>query len=164
MDRLHDFWDWSTRDSYDWLNLLLAVVGFGLTIVAIFQATGAKRAATGAREAVWRRTASAEFQRLANLGAQLDFYAKYEKRVETAAINSILRPAYSEARRNFESELATASKKDLDEIELSLNNFSNWLTTEEAFEAHLQDIKTSAAASTAALSGLAGQLQQRERK
>lgn len=151
------------RDWFDWTNASVGLVGLALTIVAIVQATGAKKAATGAKEAVWKRTASAAFQELARLGVQLDLYTSAQRLGEASALSKILRPSFTEARSNFRLELAKVSPTSLDEINEKLEMLSEWLSDSRIFDLHLQDAKAAAADSSAALSGIAGQLQQRER-
>jgi len=151
------------RDWFDWSNASVGAVGLVLTIVAIVQATGAKRAATGAKEAVWKRTASAAFQELARLGVQLDLYTSAQRLGEASALSKILRPSFTEARSNFGHELVKVSSKSLDEINGNLERLSEWLSDSKKFDEHLQEAKAAAANSSAALSGIAGQLQQRER-
>ena len=151
------------RDWFDWTNASVGAVGLLLTIVAIVQATGAKRAATGAKEAVWRRTASATFQELARLGVQLDLYTSAQRFGEASALSKILRPSFTEARSNFGLELVKVSHQSLDAINEKLEKLSEWLSDSQVFDTHLQDAKAAARDSSAALSGIAGQLQQRER-
>jgi hypothetical protein len=50
------------RDWFDWTNATVGIVGLGLTVAAIFQATGAKKAAEAAREAIWKREATDSFR------------------------------------------------------------------------------------------------------
>jgi hypothetical protein len=151
------------RDWFDWTNATVGAIGLVLTVLAIIQATGAKKAATGAKDAVWKRTASAAFQELARLGVQLDFYTSAQRFGEASALSRILRPAFTEARNNFKSELDKVQQGRLDEINQDLDRLTEWLSDSATFDAHLQGAKAAAANSSAALSGIAGHLQQRER-
>jgi hypothetical protein len=151
------------RDWFDWTNATIGVLGLGLTILAIIQARGAKKAALGAKEAVWKRTASAAFQELARLGLQLDVYASAQRFGEASALSRILRPAFTEARDNFKFELDKVQQDRLDEVNRNLDQLTEWLSDSGIFDAHLQDAKAAARNASAALSGIAGHLQQRER-
>jgi hypothetical protein len=59
------------HDLFDWTNSGVGVAGLALTIGAIWQATGAKRAAQDARKAVYRRDASDDAKRLERLASGL---------------------------------------------------------------------------------------------
>jgi hypothetical protein len=59
------------HDMFDWSNAGVGVAGLALTIAAIFQATGAKKAARQAREAVYRRNALDDVKRLERLASSL---------------------------------------------------------------------------------------------
>jgi hypothetical protein len=52
------------HDWIDWSNSGVGVAGLALTIGAIWQATGAKKAATEARQAVYQRNAAEDIERL----------------------------------------------------------------------------------------------------
>jgi hypothetical protein len=59
------------HDLFDWSNAGVGAVGLILTVGAIWQATGAKRAAQDARKAVYRRDASDDVKRLERLASGL---------------------------------------------------------------------------------------------
>lgn len=59
------------HDWFDWSNAGVGVTGLGLTVLAVWQATGAKQAAQGARQAVYRRDASDDVKRLERLASSL---------------------------------------------------------------------------------------------
>jgi len=59
------------RDWFDWTNSGIGVAGLLLTTGAIWQATGAKRAASEARQAVYRRNALDDLRRLERLASGL---------------------------------------------------------------------------------------------
>jgi hypothetical protein len=59
------------RDWFDWTNCSVGGVGLLLTITAIWQAHGAKDAAQDARQAVYRRNASEDVNRLKRLSLSL---------------------------------------------------------------------------------------------
>ena len=151
------------RDWFDWTNFTIGIVGLVLTVLAIIQATGAKAAARDAQKAVWKRTASAAFQELAHLGSQLDSQTGLQRFEAASTISRILRPKFSEARSNFGPELGSANQQSLAKINDQLELLSGWLSDSRVFDANLREAKAAAADSSAALSGIAGQLQQRER-
>jgi hypothetical protein len=59
------------RDWFDWTNASVGGAGLLFTIAAIWQATGAKRAAQEARQAVYSRNASEDVNRLERLALSL---------------------------------------------------------------------------------------------
>jgi hypothetical protein len=72
------------HDMFDWSNSGVGVVGLGLTIGAIWQATGAKKAATDAKEAVYRRNAADAMVEIVRIAEQLNISVLYERRVEAS--------------------------------------------------------------------------------
>ena len=73
---LHDFFDWS--------NSGVGVAGLALTLGAIWQATGAKKAAKEARNAVSRRNAADAMVEIVRTAEQLSTSVLYERRVEAS--------------------------------------------------------------------------------
>jgi hypothetical protein len=59
------------HDWFDWSNAGVGVAGLGLTVLAVWQATGAKQAAQDARQAVYRRNASDDVRRLERLASSI---------------------------------------------------------------------------------------------
>jgi hypothetical protein len=70
------------HDSFEWTNAAIGSVGLLLTVVAIVQATGAKRAATDAREAVHHRNAAESFAEIVRLAKQFATWVECERRSE----------------------------------------------------------------------------------
>jgi hypothetical protein len=70
------------RDWFDWSNALVGIVGLGLTLWAVWQATGAKRAATEAKDAVYRRNAADAMMEVVRIAEQLNTSVLYERPVE----------------------------------------------------------------------------------
>jgi hypothetical protein len=66
------------HDVFDWTNAGVGAAGLFLTVGAIWQATGAKKAAEEAREAVWQRDASDSFSELEGLAGELVQLLQYE--------------------------------------------------------------------------------------
>jgi hypothetical protein len=63
--------DMILHDLFDWSNSGVGVAGLALTLGAIWQATGAKKAARDARKAVYRRNASDDVRRLERIASGL---------------------------------------------------------------------------------------------
>jgi hypothetical protein len=59
------------HDWFDWTNSVIGAVGFTLTVGAIIQATGAKKAASQARRAVYRLNVLDDARRLEHLASSL---------------------------------------------------------------------------------------------
>jgi hypothetical protein len=59
------------HDLFDWTNSGVGVAGLALTVGAVWQATGAKKAAEEAKEAIWQRDASDSFSELGKLAGEL---------------------------------------------------------------------------------------------
>lgn len=70
------------HDSFEWTNAAIGSLGLLLTVVAIVQATGAKRAATEAREAVHHRNAADSFAEIVRLAEQFATWVECERRAE----------------------------------------------------------------------------------
>lgn len=61
----------NAHDSFDWANAGVGVVGLLLTVGAVVQATGAKRAARAASAAIYRRNAKDDVERLHRLAFEI---------------------------------------------------------------------------------------------
>jgi len=59
------------HDWFDWSNAGVGVVGLAFTLWAVWQATGAKKAATEAREAVYQRNAADALEEIVKLAEQI---------------------------------------------------------------------------------------------
>jgi hypothetical protein len=57
------------RDWFDWSNASVGIVGLAFTLGAVRQASGAKKAAQDARQAVYRRNASDDLRGICELAA-----------------------------------------------------------------------------------------------
>jgi hypothetical protein len=82
------------RDWFDWSNASLGVVGLGLTLWAVAQATGAKAAAQRAEKSVRRHNAEVDFASLARMAKELHGYVEAgrvaEARIRTTDLRSDL--------------------------------------------------------------------------
>lgn len=70
------------HDSFEWTNAAIGSLGLLLTVVAIVQATGAKRVATEAREAVHHRNAADSFAEIMRFAEQFATWVECERRPE----------------------------------------------------------------------------------
>ncbi len=70
------------HDSFEWSNAAIGGFGLLLTLAAIVQATGAKQAATGARNAVHHRNAADSFAEIVRLAEQFATWVECERRAE----------------------------------------------------------------------------------
>jgi dsDNA-binding SOS-regulon protein len=70
------------HDLFDWSNSGVGLAGLALTVGALWQATGAKRAATEAKEAVYRRNAADSFAEILRLAEQFATWVECERRAE----------------------------------------------------------------------------------
>lgn len=77
----------NAHDSFDWTNAGVGGFGLLLTLVAIWQATGAKKAATEAREAVLRREVSFVIAEIVSLTLDLADHIDAD-RLEAARVRS----------------------------------------------------------------------------
>jgi hypothetical protein len=99
------------HDWFEWSNAGVGVVGLAVTAGALWQATGAKRAATEAREAVWQREASAVFSDLATVAGQIVESLLIERLGEAAVRARDLAARISRDRARFEPFLGADSDK-----------------------------------------------------
>jgi len=60
------------RDWFDWSNFTIGLAGLALTLWAVSQATGAKKAATEARKAVYHRNAADAMVEIVHIAKQLN--------------------------------------------------------------------------------------------
>jgi len=83
-----------SRDWFDWSNAGVGVVGLGLTLWAVAQATGAKAAAQRAEKSVRRHNAEVDFASLARMAKELHSYVEggmmSEARLRTTDLRSDL--------------------------------------------------------------------------
>lgn len=82
------------RDWFDWTNFTIGVSGLVLTLWAIWQATGAKKAARRAEQSVIRHNAEVDFGTLARMAKELHGYVEggmmHEARLRTTDLRSEL--------------------------------------------------------------------------
>jgi hypothetical protein len=99
------------HDWFDWTNSGVGAAGLLLTVGAIWQATGAKKAATEAREAIWKREASDSFSELGGLAGELAQLIQFERPNEAAVRARDLVIRIPRDRARFERFLAADSDK-----------------------------------------------------
>jgi hypothetical protein len=99
------------HDSFEWTNAIVGGVGLLLTIAAVFQAAGAKRAAIEARSAIRRQSASDAFSEHATTAEKLVNAVQRERPGEAAVRSSDLVAQVARDRARFEGFLAADSVK-----------------------------------------------------
>ena len=72
------------HDLFDWSNSGVGVAGLVLTVGALWQATGAKKAAREARGAVYRRNAADAMVEIVRIAEQLNTSVLYERATEAS--------------------------------------------------------------------------------
>jgi hypothetical protein len=99
------------HDWFDWTNSGIGIAGLALTVGAVWQATGAKRAATDAKEAIWQREASDSFSEIGGLAGELAMLLQFERPKEAAVRARDLVARIPRDRARFERFLAADSDK-----------------------------------------------------
>ena len=79
------------HDLFDWSNSGVGVAGLGLTLWAIWQATGAKAAAQRAEKSIRRQNAEVDFASLARIAKELHGYVEGGKMPEARLRTTDLR-------------------------------------------------------------------------
>jgi hypothetical protein len=118
---LHDFFDRS--------NSGVGLAGLALTVGALWQATGAKKAATEAREAIRQREASDTFSELGALAGDVVQLLQFERSKEAAVRARDLVARIPRDRARFERFLGGDSDK-LKEIESVFQGLAVKLSSE----------------------------------
>jgi hypothetical protein len=106
------------RDWFDWTNASVGGVGLLLTIAAIFQATGAKKAARRAEQSVIRHNAEVDFGSLTRMARELHGYVEggmmHEARLRTTDLRSELALAIRLHETFLGDQLNLLKKRQLD--------------------------------------------------
>jgi hypothetical protein len=118
------------HDLFDWTNAGVGVAGLALTVGAIWQATGAKRAATEAKNAVYRRNAADAMAGIVRTAEQLNASVLYERRVEASIQLRELVFRIPKDREEFASFLASDADK-LRNVESSCKRWADFLVQGE---------------------------------
>jgi hypothetical protein len=114
------------HDLFDWSNSGVGAVGLGLTLWAIRQATGAKKAAIQARKAILRRNAADAMVEIVRIAEQLNTSVLYERRVEASIHLRELVFRIPKDREEFSNLLASDANK-LRNVELSCKRWTDFL-------------------------------------
>lgn len=99
------------HDIFDWSNATVGAVGLVLTVGAIWQATGAKKAALEAREAVFQRNASDSLAEVSRLAESCIEYLSLERPIEAGIRARDLAIRISRDRARFMRYVAADSSK-----------------------------------------------------
>jgi len=91
------------NDWFDWSNAGVGVVGLGLTVLAIWQATGAKAAAVRAEKSVQQHNAEVDFAALARMAKELHSYVEIGMMPEARLRTTDLRSELAVAIRHHEA-------------------------------------------------------------
>jgi hypothetical protein len=133
------------RDWFDWTNAGVGVVGLAFTLWAVWQATGAKKAATEAKEAIWQREASDTFSELEQAARELALLLQLERPSEAAVRARDLVARIPRERARFERFLALDSDK-LDLLEFVFQKLAaqlsapGFLEREDEFQQAIKDV------------------------
>jgi hypothetical protein len=99
------------HDLFDWSNAGVGTAGLVLTAGAIWQATGAKRAALEAREAIYHRNAADAMEQIVRIAEQLNTSVLYERGIEASMQMRELVFRIPKDREEFASFLASDADK-----------------------------------------------------
>lgn len=98
------------RDWFDWTNAGVGVAGFLFTLGAIWQATGAKKAAQSAANNIKKHTAEIDFDTLTRIAKELHGYVESGKMPEARLRTTDLRTEMAVAISHHESFLGESAK------------------------------------------------------
>jgi dsDNA-binding SOS-regulon protein len=118
------------HDLFDWSNAGVGGVGLLLTIAAIVQATGAKRAAREARQAVYHRNAADSFSEIVRLAEQFATWVECERRAEAVVQVREIVLRLARDRGEFDRFLASDADK-LKDVESNCQRLADMLGQEE---------------------------------
>jgi hypothetical protein len=106
------------HDWFDWSNAGVGIAGLGLTLWAVAQATGAKKAAQQAETSILRHNAAEDFGTLARMAKELHGYVESgrvpEARLRTTDLRSDLALAIRLHRAFLGNQLDRLEDKQLD--------------------------------------------------
>jgi hypothetical protein len=121
------------HDLFDWTNSGVGGAGLLLTVGAIWQATGAKKAAQEARQAVYHRNAADAFAETVRLAESCAEYLSLERPSEAAVRTRDLVARIPRDRAQFEQFLSADSDK-LKLLESVFQQLAVQLTVGRIFE------------------------------
>jgi hypothetical protein len=125
------------HDLFDWSNASVGVAGLVLTLWAVWQATGAKKAAESAENSVRRHNAEVDFASLARMAKELHGFVESgmiaEARLRTTDLRAELALAIPNHRSFVGAHLTALRKKQVDLVLVAdgLNRGSDTLTRSE---------------------------------
>jgi ribosomal protein L31E len=118
------------HDLFDWTNSGVGVAGLALTVGAIWQATGAKKAAREARGAVYRRNAADAMVEIVRIAEQLNTSVLYERGTEASIQLRELAVRIPRDREEFAKFLASDAGK-LTDVESTCNRWADFFAQGE---------------------------------
>jgi hypothetical protein len=125
------------HDLFDWTNSGVGGAGLLLTVGAIWQATGAKKAARRAENSVFRHNAEVDFASLARMAKELHGYVESSRMPEARLRTTDLRSELALAIRHHEKllgnrlDLLKGKQLDLKVVTDALNRESGALSQSE---------------------------------
>jgi hypothetical protein len=119
----------------DWSNTAAGGVGLVLTLITMIQATGAKKAATEARTAIWQREASDLFSNIEKQATDLTQNLMYERWREGFFASRKLMTDISRHRRQFASFLSNEDEQKLAQVESEFQALAGKLSDEVTWKA-----------------------------
>jgi hypothetical protein len=147
------------HDLFDWTNSGVGVTGLALSIGAVWQATGAKKAAQEARQAVYQRNAADAFAETVRLAESCAEYLSLERPSEAAVRTRDLVARIPRDRAQFEQFLSSDSDR-LKSLELVFQQLAVQLTVDRDLEDNeeAQAAKNKAFEASRILSAIYGRL------
>jgi len=126
------------HDWFDWTNAGVGTVGLALTVATLLFAKGAKKAATEAKEAIWKREASDSFSELSGLAAELVQMLQFERPIDASVRARDLVTRIPRERGRFERFLADDFDK-LKALESDFQRLAVQLSSPKFLEKRKQD-------------------------
>jgi hypothetical protein len=118
------------HDLFEWSNGGVGTAGLMLTLLAVRQATGAKQAATEAREAVHHRNAADAFAEIVRLAEQFATWVECERRAEAVVQVREIVLRLARDGREFDRFLGSDADK-LKDVESNCQRIADMLRQEE---------------------------------
>lgn len=118
-----------SRDWFDWTNSGIGLCGLTLTVWAVVQATGAKKAASRAEASILRHNAEGDFGSLTQKAKELHTYVENDQLSEARLRTSDLRSDLAAAVGRHELHL-TSKIKELREKQVDLKLVTDGLNPE----------------------------------
>ncbi|MGA2251443.1 hypothetical protein [Terracidiphilus sp.] len=116
------------HDLFDWTNSGVGVAGLALTAGAIWQATGAKKAAIDAKNSVYQRNVANAMVEIVRIAEQLNISVLYERHTEAGIQLRELMFRIPRDREEF-ADILAADADRLRNVESSCRRWADFLGT-----------------------------------